>query len=124
MKLTTKIAGLVITPALFLPALAFAQTDAPGIDRIIRIVEGLLRTAVPIVMTLAVLYFFWGLARYILAAGSEEAKAEGRRIMIGGVIALFVMVSVWGLVRWLGQVVGVNSGENIPTQGRNLIPNL
>ncbi len=58
----------------------------------------LINLATPIVVALALLYFFWGLAKYILAAGEKDSKDEGRKIMIWGVIALFVMVSVWGII--------------------------
>ncbi len=61
-------------------------------------------------MTLALIFFFWGLAKYILSAGDEEKKTEGRNIMIYGVIALFVMVSVWGLTTLLGNTFGVTGG--------------
>ncbi len=66
---------------------------------------------VPILLTLAVIYFFYGLGTYILGAGDEESKSKGRGIMIWGVVALFVMVSVWGLVGVLGEVSGVGAGS-------------
>jgi len=33
--------------------------------------------------------------------------------MIWGLVALFVMVSVWGLVRFIGDAVGVDQGGDI-----------
>lgn len=58
----------------------------------------LINLATPIVVALALLFFFWGLANYILSAGDDKKKDEGKRIMIWGVLALFVMVSVWGII--------------------------
>lgn len=58
-------------------------------------------TAIPIVMSLAVLAFFWGLAKFILNAGSEEARDEGKNVMKWGIVALFVLVSVWGIVAFI-----------------------
>ncbi len=63
---------------------------------------------IPIVFALALLYFFWGLAQYILASGDPTAQESGRNKMIWGIVALFVMASVWGLVRFLGTAIGVN----------------
>ena len=56
---------------------------------------------------LALLFFLWGLAKYIFAAGNEEAKESGKRIMIWGIIALFIMASVWGIVAFLQDLFGV-----------------
>lgn|SRR3989344_4237679 len=58
----------------------------------------LINLATPIVVALALLYFFWGLAQYILNASNEEKKKEGKAIMIWGILALFIMVSVWGII--------------------------
>ena len=100
-----------------IPVLTFAQalgnveTFFGSIGRII----GLL---LPIVVALALLYFFWGLAKFILAAGDETARAEGKSIMIWGIVALFVMVSVWGLVTWVGEALDIDQGADsgsIPT---------
>ena len=54
-----------------------------------------------VVVGIALLAFFWGLVKYIFAQGSETAKADGTKIMGWGLIALFVMVSVWGLVYFM-----------------------
>jgi TM2 domain-containing membrane protein YozV len=64
-----------------------------------------------LVVALALLYFFWGLARFILNAGGGKEQEEAKAIMLWGIIALFVMISVWGIVRLLGETLlkGVNS---------------
>lgn len=92
-----------------LPALAFAQgTDATGV---LSTVRDLINTLLPIVIALALLFFFWGLAKFILSAGDEAAKGEARSIMIWGVIVLFVMVSVWGLVNVLVNTFNLDTDE-------------
>lgn len=65
---------------------------------ILDIIADLINIATPIVVALALLYFFWGLANYILNANNEEEKKKGRTIMIWGILALFIMVSVWGII--------------------------
>lgn len=65
---------------------------------ILQILADLINLATPIVVALALLYFFWGLATYILNASNEEKKKDGRNIMIWGILALFIMVSVWGII--------------------------
>lgn len=70
-----------------------------------------INSLVPILMTLALVVFFWGLVKYIRSAGEPKAASEGKSIMIWGVIALFVMASIWGLTATLGDLVGLESGE-------------
>ena len=72
-------------------------------------------TLIPIVFTLALLFFFWGVAKYIWGEGM--GKEEGKKIMIWGVVALFVMASVWGLVAFIqGEfTISANTVGTIPT---------
>ncbi len=51
--------------------------------------------------SIALLLFFWGIAKFIRAAGDEKAIAEGRRFMFWSVIALFVMASLVGIISFL-----------------------
>ena len=50
-----------------------------------------------------------------------EDKETGKQIMIWGIIALFVMVSVWGLVNVLSNTTGIG-GAAAPTTIPTLIP--
>jgi hypothetical protein len=104
----------------FLPVAAFAQTDFEigGIEALVDQVGNLIQTMIPFVAALALLFFFYGLAKFILAAGNEDAKDEGKRIMFWGIIALFVMASIWGIIQVLGSLFGVDQGGTIdvPTE--------
>jgi hypothetical protein len=65
-------------------------------------------------MALAVLAFFWGLVKYIASASDEAAKESGKNLMIWGMIALFVMVALWGILGWVQSNLGL-SGTVITT---------
>lgn len=71
-----------------------------------------LNTAVGLLVTLAILVFFWGLIRYIASVG--EKKAEGMSIMFYGIIAIFVMVSIWGIIKVLQNTFGVGGANRPP----------
>lgn len=49
----------------------------------------------------AVVFFFWGLAKFLLNSGDEEARRRGRALMGWGILALFIMASIWGIVAFL-----------------------
>lgn len=71
---------------------------------------------IPIAFTLALLFFFWGVAKYIWSEG--QSKEDGRKIMIWGIVALFVMSSVWGIIAFIqNDLLGgpVNTAGKIPT---------
>lgn len=103
---------LIIALALA-PGLAYAQGDLGNLESLLQSFGRLVGLALPIVVGIALLGFFWGLATFIFAAGDETAKEKGRRLMIWGVIALFVMVSVWGLVRFVGDAIGIGQDEQL-----------
>lgn len=69
----------------------------------------------PILVSFGVLYFVYGVIRYMIA-DSEEAKTKGRDTIIYGVIGLAVIVSLWGLVGVINSTFGLG-GENGLTVG-------
>lgn len=91
---------------LAVPGFAFAQT----LGSVLGTVQGLLDALIPFLITLAVLYFFWGVAQYILKSDDEEGRRNARNIMIYGIIALFVIVGVWGLVGVIADTFGIQTG--------------
>lgn len=68
-----------------------------GISDILCQIQNIFNYLIPILITLGVVYFVWGVVRYVIADG-EEAKTKGRDSMIFGIIGLAVIVSMWGLV--------------------------
>ncbi|HET8574871.1 MAG TPA: hypothetical protein VFM02_01715 [Candidatus Paceibacterota bacterium] len=112
------------------PGFAFAQTSggSGGLAGILGIIGNLINIIIPILITLAVLFFFYGLAMFILKSGDAGARSEGISIMIWGIIALFVIVSVWGLVKILQDTFGVNNGGattvTAPTNVQQLTPTI
>ncbi len=65
---------------------------------------------IPIVFGFAVLFFLWGIARFLIHAADEEARREGRRVVLWGIIALFVASSIWGLVGFLDNAFDLGQG--------------
>lgn len=66
--------------------------------------------AIPLAASLALLFFIWGLALYILRSGDIKSKEEARSKMIWGVVALFVIFSIWGIIGFLGGILGIGQG--------------
>lgn len=107
-----------ILTALTLPSLAFAAT-ASTIQDVLRNVGNIIKVATPIVISLALLGFFWGIALYVFQSGEPEKRKKGLSLMIWGVVALFVMLSVFGIINALQLTLGVGHGTiQVPTISR------
>lgn len=65
---------------------------------------------IPLIFSISVLMFVWGVVQYVINSSDEAKKDKGREFMLWGIIALAVMVSVWGLVSILGNTFGIDAG--------------
>lgn len=103
----------------FVPVLAFAQgtPNLGNIDSLVVAVGGIVGKIIPIMFALAIIYFFWGLIEFIRSAGDPKKASEGKSIMIYGVIAIAVMLSVYGLVKFLQNSFGVTDNATINVPG-------
>lgn len=107
---------LTSVASILLPVVACAQgADPSGVnfsffDSALGQVAGLINQLVPILIALALVFFLWGVVTFILAAGDEDARSAGKQKMIWGILGLFVIVSVWGLVGLLNEITGVQQG--------------
>ena len=102
---------IIAVALVFSPVFAFAPLG--NVEGILESIGNLVELALPIVVGLGLLAFFWGLVKFIFASGDETAKDQGKRIMLWGVIALFVMVAVWGLVEFIGDSLDIDTDADI-----------
>lgn len=107
---------VILATLAFAPALAFAQ-GLGNVKTLVQSIGSIVAVALPIVVAIALLVFFWGLVRFIFAQGNEETKTEAKKVMLWGIIALFVMVSVWGLVRFIATNLGITDNSNFAAPG-------
>lgn len=103
---------LSLAVIMFIPFFGFAQTVTEGsttesIESILAIIRNILNIVIPVLMVLATVIFLYGVITYITAAGDEEKLASSRKYIIWGLVALFVMVVIWGLVTVLINTFGV-----------------
>ena len=91
-----------------------AEAAPPAIPANVKTFIGKISTEIlnPIIAVLfavATLYFLWGIAAYIWNPDNEEAREKGRVGMLYGIIGMFVMVSVFGIMRFIISTIGANS---------------
>ncbi|OGG71324.1 hypothetical protein A3A35_03470 [Candidatus Kaiserbacteria bacterium RIFCSPLOWO2_01_FULL_51_21] len=93
------------------PLTAFAVSNLQGL---IDLLKGLLQGIGGLIIGLAFVAFFWGLAKFIMNADDETARSEGKRFMIWGIIALFVIISIMAI---LGVLNNTFFGSGVNLQG-------
>ena len=70
-------------------------------------------SVIPFIFALATVMFIWGAVKFFIINSEEEAKRDqGKQFMLWGIIALAVMLSVWGIVGILRATI---FGENTPS---------
>jgi len=113
MSMSSRIAfwGMSLS-TLLLPTLASAATLKDTLVLFSQFLNGL----IGLFITLAIVVFFWGLIKYLWSMDSENAH-EGLKIMFWGLIAIFVMVSIWGIIRLLQSTLQVSSTDPVIPKG-------
>lgn len=103
--------SLFLISFITLPAIAAPIKDFKQLaDRAVNTIIG---PVVPLLIGLAVLVFLYGVLIFTFSEGGTK-KEEGKQYMIWGIIGLFVMVSVWGLVAVLQGTFNLdNKTQNI-----------
>jgi hypothetical protein len=96
-----------------LPAMALAA-DLSGINSLVVQAGRIVAQLIPIMFALAIVWFFWGLVTFLRNAGDEKAQQAAKGQMIWGVVAIAVMVSIYGLVNWLRSTLGIGAETSIP----------
>lgn len=55
----------------------------------------------------AIFYFVWGVFKYIRNADDPTERAAGGKHIMFGVLGIFIMISVWGIIAVLEKTWGV-----------------
>ncbi|MBP6925799.1 MAG: hypothetical protein KBC22_01930 [Candidatus Pacebacteria bacterium] len=71
------------------------------------------KSVIPLLITVALVAFMYGVIEYLINAEDENKRKEGRKFMLWGIISLFVMLGIFGILQVLGNTFGIESGGNI-----------
>ena len=88
------------------PVFVFAQS-LTNVSTFLCSVLGILNLVIKLIGALAIIYFFWGLVKFIGSAGDAKTRGDGQQKMVWGIVALFVMFSIYGIINWLGNTVQI-----------------
>ncbi|MFA6227166.1 MAG: hypothetical protein WC631_01640 [Candidatus Paceibacterota bacterium] len=107
-----------------LPVMALAQvtyTTGQGLSGLIVWAARILSMLVPLFIAIAVVYFIWEVFQYTIA-GDEDKKKTAKTQIIYGIVGIFVMVSVWGLVNILQSTFNTRGASALDAGIQNIVP--
>lgn len=112
---------IALIGSFMLPVIVFAQNTGTGgqqtnLGNILDVVRDLVNKAVYVLVAIGILIFVYGIVMYVISK-DEAAKEAARNLIIYGVIGLFAIVSVWGLVNVLANTFGVGGGVDATGAG-------
>lgn len=72
-----------------------------------KVIKEIINPLIPVLIGIGLIVFFWGIIQFVLNADSEEKRSTGKQHMIWGILGIFIMVSVWGIIYLLQDFFGV-----------------
>jgi hypothetical protein len=81
-----------------------------NIQEVIKAASGLVSQLLVVVVGIALAVFFWGLIKFMFKLGGDEKAVEdGKMLMRWGLIALFIMFSIYGIIKFFQISFGINT---------------
>jgi hypothetical protein len=66
---------------------------------------------IPLIFAIAIIGFLWGVVNFVILGQEDERKrTQGRQLMVWGIIAITVMIAVWGLVKIITNTFNLPGG--------------
>ena len=73
----------------------------------------------PVFMAIAFIVFLWGIYKYFIWNNDNESeKMEGRKFAMWGIIGFVIILSVWGFVNIVKDVLSLPNNTNAPPPPR------
>ncbi len=63
-----------------------------------KVTTEIINPVIEVLFGLAIAIFFWGVIEFIWNSGSEEKRTTGKQHMIWGLVGLFIMTAVAGII--------------------------
>lgn len=111
---------IIASIALLAPAVASAQALAPvtNINDVSSKLLGIGNIILYLLIAAAVIFIVWNVVMYLVKDGEDKSKSAGN--ILWGIVGLFIIVSIWGLVNILTNTFKTTpTNQPIPTLGPN-----
>ena len=93
------------------------QVNGSSLLSLLALAQTIVSRLVPFAIGFAVLAFFFFLIKLIMKGDDPKGRDESMKGMAMSILALFLMVSIWGVIGFFGSIVGIGQGGNVPVPG-------
>ncbi|MES3005291.1 MAG: hypothetical protein V4690_04305 [Patescibacteria group bacterium] len=108
---------------LLVPAYALAadfSLSGSTFKGIVMEVIEIINILIPILVSLAIVFFFWGMSKFILHSDSADGIKNGRNYMLWGLLALFVLFTFRVIIGLVSSDLEI--GDKNPNPNSILLP--
>lgn len=117
MKKGFPLIAIILSVLIAAPIFIFAQTTnftnpGQGVGGVLSVVLNLLNTFLKLLMLFAVVFFVYGIVKYI----ASEDKSKAKDTIMHGLIGLFIIVAFWGIIRIVQSTFGLDDNNQIQQQ--------
>ncbi len=79
-----------------------------------KVVDLIINPAVLVIFSAGLLVFVWGLVQFLksLNEGGSGKSEEGKQHMLWGIVGMFIMVSVFGIIALISNTLGLGVGAD------------
>ena len=98
----------------------FPIANAAGTDTLVaNFTSVIVLPVIALLIVLGVVYFLYGVFKFVANSNSEDKREEGKMSMIYGLVGLAIMVSAFGIIRLIVNTTGsttpnsINNAQNI-----------
>lgn len=88
-----------------------AVAEPKNLTEIIGLFTNIGLALIPFLGAIAFLAFVWGIARFIKSAGNEKEIKDSKNLIIWGIVGIFILVTVWGIIYFLQGEFGFKTGD-------------
>lgn len=76
-----------------------------------RLIDLYINPLIYVIFSLALIYFVWGIYRYWIGNEGAENRLQGARHILWALVGMVIMISVFALMNFIQNSLGVESGD-------------
>jgi hypothetical protein len=80
------------------------MTDIAGF--IDKVKSAIVNPLMALIFAASAVVFVWGAVKYILGSDNEEARSTGSQHMLWGIIGMFIIIAVGGIIAIIKNTIG------------------
>lgn len=78
-----------------------------------KVITVIVNPLITLMFAVALVYFLFGVFQFVQNADSEDAREQGKQHILWGIIGMFIMVAVFGIMRIVLNTFGIAAPPSI-----------